>query len=209
MLFLVTGTDSEKARVKLSALIEKHSKKAPIIRITDAHTVADLSAALAGPGMFGEPSAILLDNVLLHAEMELLILERLDFLRKASLSIYMYESAPIAATKKLLEKYTEVAERYDVEKSSKKDNSIFELSNALQSGKKKDLWVGYQREIASGKAPEAIHGVLFWAAKQLLLRSDTARARKLVAELVTLPHEARRSGFELEYALEHFVLSTT
>ena len=205
---MVTGTDSEKARATLALLIEKHSKKTPMVRITDAHTLADLEAALAGPGMFGNVFAILLDNVLLNQEMEAHILNRLESMRDGQVRIYMYESAPVAATRKLLEKYAEISARCDVEKSAKKDNSIFELSNALQNGKKKDLWVGYQREIASGKAPEAIHGALFWGAKQLVLRSDTPRARRLVAELTALPHEARRAGFELEYALEHFVLSS-
>jgi hypothetical protein len=207
MLYFVSGTDSEKARAKLAALVVKKTKKTPVIRITDAHTLADLASALAGPGMFGEASPVVLDNVLLNQEMEMYLLERLDSLKKSDVSIYMYEAAPVAATRKLFEKYSAEFERYDVEKTSKKDNSIFALSNALQSGKKKDLWVGYQRELAAGKAPEAIHGALFWGAKQLVLRSDSPRARGLVSQLAELPHEARRRGFELEYALEHFVLS--
>ena len=35
---------------------------------------------------------------------------------------------------------------------------------------------------------------------------DHERATKLVAELAELPHQARRRGFELEYALEHYIL---
>jgi hypothetical protein len=56
-----------------------------------------------------------------------------------------------------------------------------------------------------------LHGTLFWAAKQMVLKprgaSDSLRGKKLVAELAALPHEARRSGEDLEYALERFVLS--
>ena len=33
------------------------------------------------------------------------------------------------------------------------------------------------------------------------------RAKKLIALLAELPHETRRRGVELEYALERFVLS--
>lgn len=207
MLYLYTGTDTETVRAKLNAAVEKASKKSTVVRITDAHTLADLAAALQGGGMFGGERTIVLDNVLLNIEMEAYVMERLDSLAKSEESIYMYEAAPTAAVRKTLEKYAEKSERFDAEKGGKKDNSIFALANALQSGKKKDLWVGYQREIAAGKAPEAIHGALFWGAKQLLLRSNTPRARALVAQLAELPHEARRSGFELEYALEHFVLS--
>jgi hypothetical protein len=209
MLLLFTGTDTEIARQKLNAAVEKASKKSTVVRITDAHTLADLVAALGGGGMFGGERVVVLDNVLLNAEMEVYVMERLDSLRKSEETIYMYESAPLAATRKQLEKYAEKSERFDAGKSAiGRDNSIFALANALQSGKKKELWVGYQREIAGGKAPEAIHGALFWGAKQFLLRSDTPRARALVVRLAELPHEARRQGFELEYALEHFVLSS-
>ena len=39
----------------------------------------------------------------------------------------------------------------------------------------------------------------------MLLRGN-ARGGKLVAELAALPHEARRKGFALEYALERYIL---
>ncbi len=208
MLYFYTGTDSEVARGKLNIAVEKAAKGGTVVRITDAHQLDDLKAALSGGGMFDMGArAVVLDGVLLNDEMNMHVSARLKELRDATDAYFMLESAPDAATRKHIEKYAEKSERFDAAKSGKKDNSIFALANALQSGKKKDLWVGYQREIAGGKAPEAIHGALFWGAKQMLLRNDSPRARALVAELAELPHEARRQGFELEYALEHFVLS--
>ena len=64
------------------------------------------------------------------------------------------------------------------------------------------------QEIAKGGAPEAIHGVLFWGAKDAFLKSGgtDARIRQLVADLAALPHEARRRGEDMEYALERFIL---
>jgi hypothetical protein len=70
--------------------------------------------------------------------------------------------------------------------------------------------VGYQRALLRDEAPEAIHGVLFWGAKQALLAArgakDMERPKRLVAELAELPHEARRKGFGLEYTLERYIL---
>lgn len=211
MLYFYTGTDSEKIREKLSSLLEKSSKNPPAggetFRITDAHTSSDLLAALSGGGLFGGARTVLLDNALLNIEMREHVLGVLKTLRDSSDTYYIYEAVLDAATKKSIEKYAETTEKHDLGKTTKKDNSIFELANALSQGKKKDLWVGYQREIMAGKAPEAIHGALFWGAKQMLMRNNTARARTIVAALAELPHEARRKGFDLEYALEHFVLS--
>ncbi|MDB5237987.1 MAG: hypothetical protein JWM46_257 [Candidatus Kaiserbacteria bacterium] len=207
MLYFYTGTDTETIRGKLSAILEKAAQKTEVLRITDAHTRNDLIAALSGGGLFGGARTIMLDNVMLNVEMREYALDQVKAMRDSVDTFYVYESALDAATRKQVEKYAEKSEKFEVAKTVKKDNSIFELAAALQRGKKKDLWVGYQREIAAGKAPEAIHGALFWGAKQMLLRENSARARGLVAALAELPHEARRRGFEFEYALEHFVLS--
>jgi len=211
MLYFFSGTDSDKARAAMYAAIEKSAKKASVLRITDAHTKPDLEASLQGPGMFGLPGqgaerVVVFDNVYQSDELREVLSDRIPVLAKSADAYFMLEGALDAATRKSVEKHAEEFSRFDEKKAAKKE-SVFELANALQYGKKKDLWVGYQKELHAGKAPEAIHGVLFWAAKQLLLKNYSPRARLLVAELAELPHEARRQGFELEYALEYFVLS--
>lgn len=206
MLHFFTGTDTEKSRERMSAAVEKIAKKKNILRITDAHTHADLEMALRGAGMFDEARVVVLDNVLGNEELREILLSRLSTLAKSPEDFFMLENFIDAATRKTVEKHAKKTERYDAPKKER-DGSIFALGNALQRGKRKELWVGYQRELRKGTAPEAIHGTLFWAAKQAFLRSDTPKNRALVAALAELPHEARRRGFDLEYALEHFVLS--
>jgi hypothetical protein len=112
-----------------------------------------------------------------------------------------------AATRKILEKYAHTSERFDMPKAAE-DKTIFKLADALHGGDKKALWVGLMREYAKGSAPEAVHGLLFWGAKQMCMRSNSPRARTLVAILAELPHEARRRGEDMSYALERFVLSS-
>ena len=205
MLYFFTGTDIEKARDAMNAAVKKSTNGKRIVRITDAHSIADLDAALAGAGMFGDERIVVLDNVLGNDELRERLLVRLKDIAKTDDAFFMLETMIDADTRKSVEKHAERTERFDAAKKDK-DNSIFALGNALQRGQRKELWVAYQRELLKGSAPEAIHGTLFWAAKQALLRSDTPRFRALVARLAELPHEARRRGFELEYALEHFVL---
>lgn len=207
MLHLVTGTDSDRAREYLNEAVEKVAKNAAVIRITDAHRVADLQMSFQGGGMFGRKQVVVLDGTLTNDEMRDVVMGQLDPLKKSTDTFFIFESAPDAATRKQLEKYAETKERFDAAKTAKPE-TIFGLVRSLQSAKKKDLWVGYQREIAKGKAPEAIHGMLFYAAKDALLRNPKDdRAKKLVAKLAALPHEARRRGYEFEYALEEFVLA--
>jgi hypothetical protein len=211
MLYLFYGSDREKVRSALGEALEKRAKKKEVLRITDAHTVADLAASLQGPGMFGTQRAIVFDSIVggANEEMRGMLLQALESLKKSPELFFMAEASLDAATRKQIEKFAEESEKFDAPKKEK-DNSIFALANALQRGDKKALWVGLMQEYAKDAAPEAVHGLLFWGAKQMLLKAraqEKAHAQALVAALAELPHEARRRGEDLEYALERFVLS--
>ncbi len=176
-----------------------------VVRITDSNEVADLEAALRGGGMFGGERIVVLDGVFANEEMRAVFEVALESLAASGESYFIYEEKPNAATRRLLEKYTKSAQTFDAPKVEKED-TFFAVANAFRAGKKKELWVLLQREYALGHAPEMLHGTFFWAAKQMVLKprgaSDAARGKKLVAELAALPHEARRGGEDLEYALE-------
>jgi hypothetical protein len=210
MLHLYLGSDREKARTKMNAAVEKAAKKAGVVRITDAHTVDDLKMALQGGGMFGGKRVLVFEGVCVNPELCEVLLQSLEWLSKSGEEVFVYEEKPLADLRKKLEKYAETVEKLDAQKKDR-DSSIFVMANALRSADKKHLWVGYMREIEKGSAPEAVHGVLFWAAKDMFLKSrpnspERNRGAVLVASLAELPHESRRKGEDLEYAIERFVL---
>ncbi len=210
MLHLFTGTDREKVRTELSKAVEK-IRGASVVRISDANSVSDLSAVLQGGGMFGGKRAIIFENVLANEEMESIVRDILPTLADSSDEYFIFEEKPDAATRRLLEKYAKDSERFDAPKEKKESNDIFALAAALRRGDKKTLWVSYQKSLLRGERVEAVHGVLFWGAKQAYLSARSAdekrRAEKLVADLAELPHVSRRHGFDLEYALEKYLLS--
>lgn len=210
---LYIGTDREKIKASLRKAIDSK----PTVSISDAHSVADLQEALRGPGMFGEKRTVILDDLLSNDEMRTIVLKALPALAESKETFFILEEKLDAATRKKLEKYAEKIERFDLVKKNANDHGgIFALAYALQRADKKALWVAYQRALAPpgrgerATSPEAIHGVLFWGAKDMFMKSkgkERERAQKLIAELAELPHEARRKGFDLEYALEHFILA--
>ena len=214
MLYLYIGADRVRARAEMDKAVAKARKQ--VVRISDANTVADLHEALRGTGMFppeGGPAsggrAVVLDSTLTNEEMKSIVLDSLSRMKAAKEPFFILEEKPDAATKKMLEKHAESVQKFDAVKA-RDSGEIFALANALRRGDKKTLWVAYQRALARDEAPEAIHGVLFWGAKDMFLKSSGAtreRVGKLIAELAELPHESRRRGLELEYALERFVLS--
>ena len=190
-------------------------KKAPkgsnIVRVTDANKPEDFVAALRSGGMFASERVVVFEGTLENEEMRAVLFQELPALKSSTDHFFILEEKPDAATRKPVEKYAEDSQKFDAEKKAGTSNSIFGLANALRAGNKKALWVGYQRELLKDAAPEAIHGLLFWAAKDMMLKSraqsEKSRAKELIARLAELPHEARRQGEDLEYALERFVLS--
>ena len=211
MLHLYTGTDRMKARAAMNAAVAAHAQGMPVIHITDVHTMDDLDAALRGGGMFAGVRAVVLDGLFDREDMCERVMGAMDDMAASAEHFFMYTEKLDAATRRQIEKHAAVSEQFDLPKKADKSSSVFALGNALRARDKKALWVSYQRELADDTAPEAIHGVLFWAAKQGLLAARTdaeeRRGKKLVAILAALPHEARRQGMELEYALERFALS--
>lgn len=204
MIHLIYGTDREKVRATLQKLIAKEKN---VLRITDVHTRADIQVALGGSGLFGEKKTVVLDGVWGKEEMRVFLKEALQLLPKEE-NVILVEGALDAASKKILDKCADIIEKFDLPKQ-KVETTIFALANALQKGDKKNLWIGLQKEFARGAVPEAVHGVLFWAAKQQHLKTPSERSARLVAELAELPHLSRRKGIELEYTLERFALSLT
>ncbi len=208
MLHVFIGTDREKSRTAMNAAVGK--KDTDVVRITDAHTIDDLRAALAGAGMFGGKRAVVLDGIFANEEMRMVVLDSLAAMKSSADEFFMLEEKLDAATKRTVGKYAEKIETFDVIGGKKKGGEIFAIADALKRGDKKTLWVEYQRALLRGDAPEAIHGVLFWGAKQMLLDRRapySARASRLLASLAELPHESRRAGFDLEYALERYLLA--
>jgi len=209
MIHLYLGTDREKARAAMNSAVEMAAKKADVVRITDAHIIDDVKTVLLGAGMFAAPRVLVFENVCSNPDLCDTVTDALKHL-STSETVFMFELKPLAELRKTLEKYADTVEKFDAPKKER-DASIFAIASALRSGDKKSLWVSYMREIEKGSAPEAIYGVLFWAAKEAALKSGAGaarmRAQRLVAELAELPHAARRRGEDVEYALERFVLA--
>ncbi|MCK4386901.1 MAG: hypothetical protein KAV41_02355 [Candidatus Pacebacteria bacterium] len=115
--------------------------------------------------------------------------------------------------------------------SAAADFNIFGLADAFGQGDKKKLWVLYQKARMKNILPEEVSGILFWQLKCLFQARDARNAKeaglkpfvfnkakrfsqnysrdellKMSSDLVSIYHEARRSGLALDLALEKFIL---
>ena len=216
MLHVYLGTDRGSARANMWESAQKIAKKeeATIERIVDgAEAINDIRRALAGGGLFSTARVVLLDGLLENAEVRDSIGALFEQMEKSPTPFFIFEEKLDAETKRSLKKHAEVFEETNALKKEK-DNSVFAVANALGARDRKKLWISYISALVSGSAPEAIHGMLFWKVKSLLLANGRGgkfkepELRELVGELAELPHEARRGGVEFEFALEKYILET-
>ncbi|MBI4079935.1 hypothetical protein HY414_01765, partial [Candidatus Kaiserbacteria bacterium] len=80
------------------------------------------------------------------------------------------------------------------------------------------LWLEIVRALRAGDAPEMLHGLLHWKARDLMDPSagrqkkgsrpwSAAEARKLSLSLIALLQDSRRKNLDLAESLERFALS--
>ncbi len=224
MIYLFHGSNTETVRAKAFAWVAAARTKEPKLMYTrlaagDITENALMEVAGAG-GLFVKRLLILIDNPFEKVKgakegssgLANIILEKyIDILADSDNAIVIL--APLlstANTKKLIAKTTKEYRFDNVQAPSTRGfNSA--LVNALSVRDSKKLWLEVVRALYAGDAPEMLHGLLHWKARDLMLKGSrawsTQEARTLSLTLITLLGNTRRTGMPLAIELERFALS--
>lgn len=236
MLYVIYGTDIEKAREKSHDLFEALKKKKPdasagIIN-SDEITLERLDELTQTQGLFENKQILFLDRTLENKDVREVMLEKLDALKDSPNIFILFEGKLTKEVLKKLEKRAEKITEYEAKEEKKKEaGSFFHLADALGSRDKKSLWVGIREALDKDAVPEEIHGILFWQAKTLALTQTGlspmetglnpfvhSKAKryvsnfkegeidKMLSKLVSMYHEAHRGKVDFEIELEKFAL---
>ena len=231
MIYFFYGSDVAKARLKAFEWVAKARAKEPNLIYTrlprEELTGAVLEEVASSGGLFTRRLLVLIDDPFpatkskgLGQEEEEEEAESADtvleaFLDKLSASdnailILAPKLAP-AKAKKLAAK-AKIEYRFDVPAErvfARGFNSS--LVNALAARSREKLWLEINRALRAGDAPEMLHGLLHWKARDLMEKEGRTwkpeEARALSLSLILLLQSSRRSGLDLSLALERFALS--
>ena len=214
MIYLFHGSDTARARAKAFAWVEAARKKAPgaaYLRIAaDTVTVESLAEAAEAAGLFFPKILVLLDDPFSLKESGEAVLEALPRLVQSEnpIAILAPKLHP-AHAKKIEAKAAKVFKTDAKEKFERGFNAP--LVNALGARDGKTLWKEITKAFREGDAPEMIHGLLHWKARDLMQKGGKAwskeEARGLSVSLIELLSDSRRGDLELSLALERFALS--
>ena len=235
MLYLFHGTDHEKLRAKLASFREAlHTKRpeAELFKLADEDvTPARLEELAGGQGLFERKYIVQLDRVLENADARSAVLDTLSSLADSDNVFVLVEGELDKSVLKKITKHAADVYAFETKQTTTQEFNIFSLTDALGARDKKKLWSGYIKALRAGKAPEEIHGVLFFQVKAMLLARECDNAADagmkqfpfqkakryagnfsedeltaLSRSLITTYHNARRGEGDLEENLEQWVV---
>lgn len=241
MIYLFHGSDPEKTRAKAFEWIAKARTKEPnlaYVRLArEELSSATLEDAALSGGLFVKRLLILIDDPFPSARAtreeedededapaEGMFEEYLDSLAASDNAIIILAPRLAAAKAKKLVAKAKVEYKFDATTPRGEAARGFNtnLVNALAARSREKLWLEITRALRAGDAPEMLHGLLHWKARDLMQKGPPAarlsgrqgsrtwsaqEARALSLALISLARDARRHGEDLSRALERFALS--
>ena len=215
MIYLFTGSDTEKVRAKAFQWIAAARAKrpdAPYIRLSaDVISEASLMDAAATQGLFFSKSLVLIDDPFSLKDSGETILEHLDVLAASENPIAILAPKLLAARVKKIEAKADKTFTFDEKAKVPARGFNSALVNALAAKDGAALWKEIIVAERAGDAPEMIHGLLHWKARNMMQKGGgkwgTDGARKLSVHLIELLSDSRSGELPLSENLERFALS--
>jgi len=228
MIYLFYGSDVEKVRAKAFEWVAKARAKEPnlvYVRLArEELTPAALEDAAHSGGLFVSRLLVLLDDPFTttraindeeDGEDETgvghIVEDSLESLATSDNAIIILAPKLAAAKAKKISAKAKVEYKYDKPVSREQARGFNSgLVDALGARSREKLWLEVNRAIQAGDAPEMLHGLLHWKARDLMQKGSRVwkanEARKLSIALIGLLQESRRGGLDLRLALERLAL---
>lgn len=228
MIYLFYGTDVEKVRTKAFEWVAKAQEKEPnlaYVRLArEELTAAALEDAALSGGLFVKRLLILIDDPFPAARAMTeedtdeeegganVFEDHIEALAASDNAIVILAPKLAAAKAKKVAAKAKVEYKFDAPITRETARGFNgNLVNALAARSRENLWLEVNRALTAGDAPEMLHGLLHWKARDLMEKSGRSwkpqEARRLSLDLIELLQASRRGGLDLSLALEKFALS--
>jgi hypothetical protein len=212
MIYLFAGDDIKKKLANYERFLTSLSKETEIFFINkNDFDPVQIESFFSGAGLFFNKCVVVFLNLFEKEETSDFLFKKLGLmgesknifvflegkLKKTELDAFKKARAELnifELTKEKLEKYNNFLLAYDFEKRDKLN-----------------LWIHFREAIEKGVGMEELIGVLFWKAKDLLLKRNFNKfseeeLKNFVSRISFLLPEARKKGLDDEAVFEQFLL---
>lgn len=235
MIYFLHGTDTHKSRKKLHSILQGLSAKRPnseIFKITSENwNEGQMQELLSSQGLFEQKYIVVLDFLLSQKDVRENILEKLEEMQSAEHWFLILDGKLDAETIKKVEKVSYKTEKFEKTEVKKDSPIIFSITDKLLRRDKKQLWISYVDLLGQGIPSEEIHGVIFWAVKNMIIASKvdgagqsglspfvyknaltgarhfkTEELVQMSSDLVGMVHRVRTGDGDMDVMLEKWML---
>ncbi len=230
MIYLFYGSDSEKARRKAFEWVAAARKKEPnlaYVRLArEEITTNTLLEAATSNSLFAKRTLTLLDDPYVGrttsnneesdeadtAPTTSVLDDYIDMLAASENAIVILAPKLAVAKAKRLVAKAKIEYKFDAPPTREfKRGFNSGLVDALGAKSREKLWLEITRALRAGDAPEMLHGLLHWKARDLMEKGgrlwSPSEARALSLSLISLLQSSRRKGLDLSESLERFALA--
>lgn len=236
MIYFLHGTDTNKSRKKMHEILQSLSVKRPNSEVfkltTENWNENQFDELTSSQGLFEQKYIVVLDFIFSNKEAKEFILERLKKMQDAEHWFLILDGKIDAVTIKKIEKASYKTQEFEKKEVKKESPIIFSITDKLLNRDKKGLWVSFNDLLGQGIPVEEIHGVFFWAVKNMIIASKVGSQKesglapfsyskalsggrnykeeelqKMSECLVDMTHRVRQGEGELEVMMEKWILS--
>src|ERR1035437_6471893 len=175
MIYFLHGNDTKSSRKKMHEILQGLFVKRPnseVFKITSENWSGEQFDELLGAqGLFEKKYIVVLDFILSQKDIKEFVLEKLLEMKEAEHWFLILDGKVDSTTAKKIEKFSYKSQEFEKTESKKESPIIFTITDKLLARNKKQLWVCFVGLIEQGIPAEEIHGVLFWAVKNMIIAS--------------------------------------
>jgi hypothetical protein len=212
MIYLFTGDDTKNKNSSYERFIKSEYEKSEIFFINkNDFDPMQIQSFFSGPGLFFSKCVVVFSDVLENENIRIFVLEKLDSMLSSE-NVFVFLEGVLG--KPILDSFKKARAEINIfelskEKKEKYDN--FLLTYDFEKRDKLNLWIHFRQAMDLGVGMEELVGVLFWKAKDMILKRNFSKfteqeLKDFTAKISYLLPEARKNEVDAEARFEEFIL---
>ncbi len=212
MIYLFAGDDTKAKRKAYEKFMQSAPDGVEVVSINkNDFDPVQIESFYSGAGLFFSKSIVVCSNFFESEDIKDFILEKLKLIVESSNDFLFLEGHLGKPTIDAFKKAKAELNIFELSKEKKEKFNNFLLANAFGVRDKLNLWIYFRQAIDKGVGMEELVGVLFWKAKDMILKKNFTKFTELelknfAGKLSYLLPEARKAGLDDESAFEQFLL---
>jgi len=212
MIYLFCGDDTKNKHKGYREFIKTTPKSIDTFFIgKNDFNDREVQSFYSGAGLFFSQCLVVFTNIFEKESNLDFVLEKLEHFQNSE-NTFIFLDGKI--NKPVLDAFKKIKAKvnlFELPKEKKEKFNNFLLANAFGDRDKLYLWTSFRQAVDLGVGLEELTGVLFWKAKDMLLKNNFGKFKKeelqnFATKISYLLPEARKEGKDAEAEFEKFIL---